>query len=290
MITRLRRLFNKRNNGGFTLAEVIISTALLGILVIGMLLFMTPVFSMAETSEEAVKADRAVSTMEVYLSKSLRNAIFVKVFTDTNISAAAHNSSAMFVDSDYAQMRQFVADNPNYQLNCISIRYIVDSNPRNQSNSENPYKYMLHNETITAQYTLDGSKSELIFDQGFYEDLYPKFTISHLSVDFDASGNPIPDTPPAGGTPPVVDKTLTPGIVIDIEAFNAETMTTDDKVFTGKSIIQMNNIKSPAINSGGEYKIYNNTAIDPSGGSGKDTFIFFVTRKSAPPAVPPATP
>ncbi len=289
MIRKLNRLFSKRNKGGFTLVEVIISTALLGILIIGVLLFMTPVFSMVESNEGAAKADRAASTMEVYLSKSLRNALYIKVFDGAAAADASSTTGDIYKNADYEAMRTFINtgnNKDNYQINCISIKYVEDTNPRNNSIGSTAKKYMLFNETVDpTQFTVDPAKSALIFDQSFYEDIYPAFEITHMEVEFDASGNVIPETTPPGATPPTVDKTLTPGLIIDINIYKDEAMNSYDRIFSGKSIVQVNNIKSTAINSGGEYKIYDNHTVNVTS---FDTYIFYISRK--PKVVTPAGP
>ncbi len=288
MKTKFSRIFSKRNKGGFTLVEVIISTALLGILIIGMLMFITPVFSSVETNEAAAKAERTISTMEVYISKSLRNSFYVKTFTNTNVTAACAVHSGMIVDTDYQKMIEFMNkgnNKDNYQLNCIGIRYVTDNNPRNSSDGTTAQKYMLYNEYVDqTAFTIDPTKSTLIFDESFYEDLYPTFAFSHITVDLDANFNEIPETTDPSITPPAVALTLTPALIMDIGGYGHESMSDAYKVFTGKSVIQVNNIKNPQFNTKGEYKIFDNTDM---GTAGTDTFVFYITRKAKATPVGP---
>lgn len=271
---RILSLLKKRNSGGYTLVEVIISTALLGILIVGVLIFMTPVFGMMETNEYYSKADRLTTTMETYISKSIRRSLYVKVFTGADDSDITTTSGAIFTDNDYKSLVEFMSKPGNkdrYTLNCISIRYEVDNNPRNNSQGNNARKYMLYNETInTTHYTMN-SASELVFGESFYEDLYPTVDLSVVKVNFDSSGNILEDPLPVGVTPAA---TRTPGLGLEIGVFNEESMHEVYRVFTGKSVVECNNIKSPEANPQCKYKIYDITELT----TGKDIYIFYITR------------
>lgn len=287
MIKKLQRLLKKRNSGGFTLVEVVISTALLGILIIGVLLFMTPVFGMLETNEDAAKADRVVSTVETYISKSLRGSLYIKVYTNTNASAGAHVTGGMITDADFQKMVTFMntgSNKNNYQLNCLSLKYVTDNNPRNNSQNATAKKYMLFNEAVDpTQFILQPSSAKPVFDESFYEDIYPKFSFSHLDVYFDSTGKEL-TADEVAADPSKLDKTLTPALIMDILVYNDESMNDVYRIFTGKSIIEANLIKSTAVNTGGEYKIFDNTEH----AAGDDIFIFYITRK--PKVATPVTP
>ena len=283
---KLGRLLKKRNSSGFTLVEVVVATALLGILIVGVLLFMTPVFGMLETNEDAAKADRAVSTMETYISKSLRGSLYIKVFTDTNATAGASATGGMIVDTDFQKMVTFMGtgnNKDNYQLNCLSIKYVTDNNPRNSSQGDTAQKYMLFNEAVDqTQYILQPASAQLVFDESFYEDIYPKFSFSHLNVYFDSTGKELTEAE-VTADPTKLDKTMTPAIIMDILVYNDESMHDVYRIFTGKSIIEANLIKSTAVNTGNEYKIFDNSTH----AAGQDIFIFYITRK---PKTTPVTP
>lgn len=304
MKIRFSRLLGKRNSAGFTLAEVIISTALLGILVVGILLFMTPVFSMTKSSEMNKKADRAATTIEHYLSKSLSNATYIKVFT--NAQAADFNTSSGAIrknaDMENSILPLFSDLNStfvvNYDLRCIRIAYTDDGNMRNSGDDSNGdgklSKYMLFNDVIN----LSGpniSSSNPVFEAGFYEDIYPSFTIEPIKVRVDqdgrlidvpyedwtltagknlvdASGNTLKD---ATGVPVVVKAETTPGIELGIEVFESESMDAMSRVFEGVSYIETINIKGSANNTPANYKVFDTTNV----GTGTDTFIFYVVRK-----------
>lgn len=283
---RLKRLSKWRNSSGFTLVEVIVSTALLGVLIIGILLFMTPVFSLAGSSETNTKANRFATTLELYVSKSLRSSVYIKAYTGAKISDVNSNSGAIYTDADFQSMKDFVvANSTNYELRCMSIRYVEDTNPRNSSTGDTAYKYMLYNDKIdTSKYFLDESKSELVFDECFYEDIYPKFAFEVKPVYFDENGAVIDTTAPditldADGKPDTAKLTLYPAIEMNIDVYEEEGMEEYSRVFKGLSYIEANNIKSLQLNSKGTYKIYLPKEVT-DGTTNKDIYIFYVARKA----------
>lgn len=301
----LKRLSKWRNSSGFTLVEVIVSTALLGVLIIGVLLFMTPVFGMANKSDVNQKADRTATTMELYMSKALRPSLFVKVFTGATLEDINDSSGAIYTDDEFQAMKSFASSNSaNYELRCISIKYVEDTNPRNSSVGNNPHKYMMFNEKIdTSFYMIDETKTELVFDNCFYEDIYPKFTFTVNGVMFDSSGKSYvvdesgnslyttassatsstsssssssssSESTSGGGTP---TGPLYPVLEMDIEIFGDEHINEiSSRVFYGKSFIEVNNIKSLQLNSKGTYRIYQPEPLS----SGEDIYIFYVARKT----------
>lgn len=281
MMKYLKRLSKWRNSSGFTLVEVIISTALLGILVVGILMFMTPIFNMSNSSQVNQRADRAATTMELYLSKSLRSSLYVKVFTGATSSDINDANGQIYKDTQYQEMLEFAKKNSaNYDLRCISIRYEEDPNPRNQSAGDNPKKYMLYNETVDfTGIGLDSSKSELIFDECFYEDIYPQFEFSRNPVCFDENGKVIPDVDVDDIADGTIKTILYPVLEMEIDIYDNENMGDMSKVFTGKSYIEVNNVKSLQLNSKGTYMIYEPEAIT-DGTTNKDIYIFYVARKT----------
>lgn len=270
----LTRLFKKRNSAGFTLVEVIVSTALIGVLMVGIVLFMAPVFSMVDTNETAQRADRTTTTLEHYISKSLRNTVLVKVYTGAKETDITDADGAIREETDFKEIAEYMKNHgDNYQLNCLSIKYVEDTNPRNSSLGNNPYKFMLYNESFDTNYVHLGS--EPVFEECFYEDIYPRFTFDRdaMKVELDDKGKVIADD---ASPKPEVKTTLYPGIKLDIDIYNDENMEDYGRIFKGTSYIEINNIKSMQINSEGKYKVYAITEIDPSA---EDIYIFYVSRK-----------
>ena len=66
----LRRL-KKRNSGGFTLVEVIVSCALLAVLLGGMMLFIYPVIRTFDDTEKVYTADNVANCIDEYITKKI---------------------------------------------------------------------------------------------------------------------------------------------------------------------------------------------------------------------------
>lgn len=302
---KLRRLFSRRNAGGYTLVEVIVATALLGILVIGITAFVTPVFSVLSSSEEEKKAERSVATMEHYLSKSLRSAIYIKVFTNADLDDMnTGTDGTVATDPDFKTMIEFFdvdGREDKYTLNCIAIRYVTDNNIRNSKSGDTAQKYMLFHEKYDLNYkTMDSDDEALIFQECFYEDIYPTFDVGYIKVEVDEDGNVVKstlngdvildddetaDTSDTSDTAEAASDNLklTPAVTIDVNIYNDQDITNKmNLVFTGRSIIEVNNVKSMIINKDEKYKIFEPTDLSSDAtADGKDIFIFYITRNTS---------
>ena len=278
---KFRRLFNKRNAGGYTLVEVIIATALLGILIVGIMGFVTPVFSILQSSDEVKKAERSVTTIEHYLAKDLRKSIFIKVFT--NASADDVKDDPVKTNADFKEMLTFLGTpemRKNYTLRCISIKLETDNNIRNKTPDGKPaQKYILNNETYNwTTGTLDPTKTSRIFEDCFYEDIYPKYEFEHKTLQINSDTKQVVD--PASPPDPSKIIEYTPAVVLNIKLYNNPDITNDmNLLFTGKSVIEVNNIKNTDINGKGKYKIFEPTDLSLDATyDGTDIYIFYITR------------
>ncbi len=300
MIKRMKRLLDKRNSKGFTLVEVIVSTALLGVLIIGILIFMTPVFSNVHGGIEIERANRVGTTMNQYISKSIKNASFMKVYTNASVSDADDISDTIITDPDYINMMKFVekanssggagSTIDSYRVACIAIKYVQDTNPRHSTSGLPSHKYVITKETTVAgapisgtstpSYLIDTSKSQQVFEMCFYEKLYPEVTFERLEVNIAGAGEPAKMVGPAYRTIiRMYDEEFNPAL--------DPTTRTHALLFEGKGITELNNVKSLQINPKGEKHLtYPNMNI----GTGNDTLIFFVVRDHVVVATPPATP
>lgn len=81
---KIKRLLKARNKSGFTLVEVIISCALLAILVLGIMTFVTPVLKMVSSGQKNARATMLAETVDTYISGILRTAKMVEVFENVN--------------------------------------------------------------------------------------------------------------------------------------------------------------------------------------------------------------
>ncbi len=302
-MVKLRRLFNKRNAGGYTLVEVIVASALLGVLIIGVLGFVTPVFSILQSSDEVKKAERTVATIEHYISKSLRKSLYVKVYNNATLDDL--NGWVQEDDDDLkdTMLGFFDAERKKtYTLQCLAIEHRTDNNIRNSSTGATAQKYMLYN------YTYNWSTGEFVdpvnvFEECFYEDLYPKFSFEPRSVWVNPDTNAVVEAPTTAEAPeteapaataesgegtgesPVAPATpvlITPAMVMELNIYNSEAIDNDiNLLFKGKSFIEINNVKNTVINDKKvvDYKIFDSLdlATDATN-DGKNIYIIYITR------------
>lgn len=169
---RIKRLLLCRRNGGFTLAEMIISCALLGILMLGMFMFISPILDTVSTTNESTRASNAAESIEYYISRSIRNAAYISVLTDTNFTDVQTKAS------DIIMTLKNKGSEANYNLKCISIRYMKDD--RSQNN-----KYFICNESFSSGGTLDSAATVKVFDACYFDGIYPRIILSQVQQEQD---------------------------------------------------------------------------------------------------------
>lgn len=273
----LKRIFTMRNTKGFTLVEVIVSTVLLGVLIIGIMMFMTPLFQNVDNSIDVERANRVATTMQQYLSKTLKNAMYVKIYTGVSTSDITNVSSALYTNAEYVAMKDKVLASTagsggagkSLELRCISLRYIEDTNPRNSETGLPCYKYILSEETVDANYVVDNSQSTPVFSASFYERLYTDVEFERLAIDLNNDADDDPTTTP--------EDVMHPAYKYTINVYSEPAMETHSMLFSGLGVIELNNIKSLEINSDRKYTTYENTDLGTAGNA--DIYIFYVTRK-----------
>ena len=123
-LKRITHFLACRNKGGFTLSEVIISCALLGILMLGIVMFISPILETVKTTNSSTRASNAAESIEYYISRSIRNAAYIAVFTETNFTDVQSKASAVITDLK-------AKTDSNYNLKCISKRYAMDEKSQN---------------------------------------------------------------------------------------------------------------------------------------------------------------
>lgn len=209
----LKRLLKKRNNGGFTLLEVIISCALLSILVLGVMGFVGPVMQMVRLNEKNARATMLAETINTYINGCLKNAYAVEVFTysdksnvstpeDVNNTLRKEGKGLTNID---AFMKSQGADETNYEIRCLGITWEYDKTAMSGKS-----KLMLTNCSInTAKVSSGGGEKyslELktppfkpgtpqpspqirVFDDALYDGLYPVVNVTNYSSEKDEDGN-----------------------------------------------------------------------------------------------------
>lgn len=265
MKRRLRRLLRLRNSSGFTLVEVIVACALLGILVIGVMGFVTPVLMTVREKEKNARAFMLSDAISTYIYSATQNAYYVATFTgaatgDTTgvspkIVGLTYNGTEFpktggglsTLKSCYDKL-----DKDKYEIRCIGIRWSEDKLTGEK-------KLMLTNEKVdTEKLTLNPAKSKPVFEECFYTGLYPMIKFENYNSQY--------------GDKPLDDDTkkIAPGLglIVDIytslDCYNTDSDVRKDAMFTmsGTSYIGFNNIKSTITNDSGKYEIVPNQEVN----------------------------
>lgn len=170
---RIRCLFKKSSSGGFTLVEMVVSVALLAILLAGMMLFVSPIVRSFNDNMTDLTAENVATTIEEYISRSVRNANQVAVFSYINESDLSTGSYKALIDEMVKFCLEVNKDSKGtilptgkekYLLKCISLRYDTSSG-----------KYYLCNEKVNQSNGAFESLSlndKKVFSDCLYKDLY----------------------------------------------------------------------------------------------------------------------
>lgn len=286
---KLRRVFLKRKNG-YTLVEVIVASALLAVLLIGITMFISPVMSNISSNEVSARASNVAESVQYYISRNLRNASFVAIFSDAQMSDFTSQAVINDVTSeqnkvlakatsgsmpDYVSKQKNSAGAEIYELKCMSIRSVTDI-------KSGETKYFLYNEYFSSGAdTLDSTKSSLVFEQCFFEGIYMKCSFAH--VEAAAAPDPGTGTGEPSPTPTPAAPTYRPALEIKLNIYDKAAMDASDMIFSGKGYTELINIKNAEDNKSLNlpYKVFHTAGEDfpTSLGTGNDIFIFYVVRK-----------
>lgn len=278
MRKRLKRLLRLRNSTGFTLAEVVIACALLGILILGIMGFVTPILSSVREKQKNARAYMLSEAVDTYIEQTIQYAYFVATFSgvaysDTTgaspriVSAKYEKSSpgaalefpkreGKSLESLKACFSKMEAD--TFEVRCIGVRW-------HRYGNEGGWKLMLTNEQVDqTTLALDPNKSKLVFEECFYDDLFPiiKFENYNNQYSKKISGVATEQVKPE-------DLDVAPGlrIVTDVytnpECYSTSAGTRENALFTmnGESYVGLNNIKSNLKNKG-DYEIVPNIEVN----------------------------
>lgn len=157
---KIIRLLKRRRAGGFTLVEMVVSVALVAILLGGMMLFVSPIVRSFNDTKTDLVAENVSVCLQEYITKNVRLANQVAIFSNTN-------SSALTTNDAYKTRIQELVKNcgssgvKTFTLNCISLKY-------------SDGRYYLYEESLDSSGNILGSGKK-VFSDGLYSSVYPTF-------------------------------------------------------------------------------------------------------------------
>lgn len=257
----LKRLLSKRNNAGFTLIEVVISVALLGILVLSMTFVVTPVLRAANEQEGDIRATVLAETIDSYLNKCLTNADRVNVFTGVASKSYSetlrNNDLAQIYSSELDDMYKKVRENSSYEMRCIVISWNEDLRTHQHKNMLSVAKLVIG---AGDKYTIQEPMNK-IFEDCFYDGLYPEITVEQV-IAKDGKEDP------SGTVAPVLK------VTIDVYGDEEET----DLTANGRGYTDLVNIRNVTDGAAKNVKIKQIRTPNPDEAH-SDTYIFYCIRK-----------
>lgn len=284
MLNKIKRRLFSRKNGGFTLVEVIVSSALLGVLLLGIIAFITPAFKLIKTEETNAQASTVASAMENYITRSLRSTPYVKIFTNAQLSDFSAGKTSV-TSGDLKTMLDWAAAAENtdiYEIRCVSVRLTTDLR-------SNETKYMLY-----QSYFKDGQLTTTydypVFESCFYDGLYPSVSIKQATNqyrDLDDAGNPVFPKNEDGTYQTLTNRAA---LELDLNIYDDSSMGAASLVFSGYGLTELYMVASndydpdPAVNKNSYgYTIYPTTQLrsddDADTANAHDIFIFYAARK-----------
>lgn len=245
---KILKLRKRRKNGGFTLVEVIVSCVLLGVLILAVMAMITPVMNVITLNENNANALMISEAVEAHIDRNIKNSLYCGVFTNVLPSSTAGAISEELTaaggeiqkNGALKEMLTFLKTDENmkiYDVKIIGIRWLEDTRTHQ-------YKYMLTN--ITSKVKDDGSclidfKEEKVFENCFYENMFPDIKFEVKSYDFkDSAGN--------------VTETRNVALKTTAEVYSNSEMTALGASGTGYA--DFINIRTKSINPDGIYKLY----------------------------------
>lgn len=312
MFKRIKRLLRKRNNAGFTLVEMIVATALLGVLMVGLFGFVQPVMRSVREKEQNARAVMLCETIESYIASSTKYAYYVATFSGVTAADVTspnpdifnasytgteepYKSAAGTLEDMKSRMDKLNKYQVNYEIRCIGMRWLAD--PKNGE-----MKLMLTNEVVNDDLSLDLDKSKEVFESCFYDGLYPvlrfgnydnQYQVLNLETSTVVDKYAPEDVKIASGLEITIDIYLEPYCYSTTETERNQANMT----FTGTTYADYRNI-SGIYNQSGENRVLPNAELhsyeealaaspgktydDPDVGECyyPDTYIYYIARKT----------
>lgn len=281
MLKKIKRRLFSRKNGGFTLVEVIVSAALLGVLLVGIIAFITPTLKLMKSEETDSHASMIANTLENYITRSLRSTPYVKVVK--NASFADFASGSTYVNSgDVKEMLDWVENSENakiYEIRAISLRKTVDDRTGET-------KYMLY-QSYFKDRGISSDHDTLVFSPCFYDGLFPTVDIKQATNQYRDGSFPKNED----GTTQTLENR--PAIELTINVYDDKSTNQGTMIYSGTGLTELHMVASNKYdqaenkNSYG-YKIYGEGKVVEDDADAKtqgkqDIFIIYAARKLTTP-------
>lgn len=268
MRNKFKRFLRLRNSAGFTLVEVVVSCALLGVLIAGIMGFVTPILNSVRDKEQDARAVLLSKAVDEYVAATTQYAYFV-----TSVSGAATGDtvggtpavrSAKYNGTEFTKKQGKgletlktcfdKMEKDTYEIRCIGVRWHEDS-------VSGERKLMLTNEIVDqSTLALDPSKSKLVFEECFYDGLYPVITFENYNNQYQVNGVDRVEADKVDVAPGLM---ITTDVYTDLDCYSTVQSTREDAwlSYTGVSYVAFNNIRSNLINNKGSYEVIPNIEI-----------------------------
>lgn len=258
---KIIRLFRKRRPSGFTLVEMVVSVALLAILLGGMMLFVSPIVRSFNDTKTDLVAENVSVCLQEYITKKVRMANQVAIFSNTN-------SSELATKDEYKTRIETLNKNcgtsgvKNFTLQCISFKYNKDDG-----------HYYLYEESLNESGNIIGTGKK-VFSDSLYSKVYPTIEFKlPLNGDY--------------GTKPEASMYRDDAVQYTIKTYGNSSYT--DLIFQGDGIFELRQIRVNLEDnkySVGAKQLYNMTMMPETSltfgemteGS-RDIFIYYIARK-----------
>lgn len=281
MLKKIKRRLFSRKNGGFTLVEVIVSAALLGVLLVGIIAFITPTLKLMKSEETDSHASMVANTLENYITRSLRSTPYVKVVKNASFADFAAGSPQVN-SGDVDEMLKWAEESANaniYEIRAISLRKTVDDRTGET-------KYMLY-QSYFKDRGLSSDHDTLVFAPCFYDGLFPTVDIKQATNQYRDGSFPKNED---GTTQSLENR---PAIELTLNVYDDKDMGQGSLVFSGTGLTELHMIaindydQAENKNSYG-YKIYGESKVIEDDADAKtqgkeDIFIIYAARKLTTP-------
>ena len=311
MLRRMKRLLRLRNKSGFTLVEVIVACALLGVLVLGIMGFATPVLSGVRTKEQNARAVLLSEAIDTYIANTTKYAYYVQTIslaTSSDTAGASPKAVSLkfscdpsdyrYADyhgkglEDLKQMLTKPLNKEDFEIRCIGMRWMEIPGENGAK------KLMLTNEKVD-QDSLELTKTEPVFDSVFYDGMYPVLRLENYARVKDSSvtggyRDPV-DTDPQSELEMVMGLKISTDVYLSDECYSTDDDTREDATMTvsGMTYADFTILRNPIQNQTKTYMIQPDIAANmdysaaciADGAADEDfyypnTFIYYIVRKN----------